>query len=421
MRASPSTVTETAPSTMKTEREAPFEPRATCARCGRPEVVCYCAHVREVPTRTKVLIVQHPRESIVPINTARIARLCLPNSELVTTVEADREPSVRALIERAREGGVGLLFPGDDTRDIRELGEDRDGARTLVVVDGTWWQASKVLRKSPGLASLPRYGLVPTAPSNYRIRKEPSIECLSTIEALCEALAAIEGPTVDPRAMLAPFDAMVDFQLAYARSGAGYGRHKKKPKVERRREVPPQLARTPTGVVVAYGESNAWPFDTPDRPEAELVHWAAERLDDGARAHWIIAPRQPLAPSTAGHTALDARALRGGISWRQFTDEWRAFTRDTPTLATWNTFAVELLHRESTDFGEPLVDDWLDLRPAAARYFKTKIGTLAECSPLFGAFDPAPWAPGRAGQRIPHVRHIAEALRREALRRIADE
>lgn len=162
------------------------------------------------------------------------------------------------------------------------------------MIDGTWWQASKVLKKSPALARLARYGIVPQSPSNYRIRKEPSIECLSTIEALCEALAAIEGPAVDVRAMLAPFDAMVDFQLAYARAGVGYGRHKKKPKKDRRREVPEQLARTPTGVVVGYAESNAWPFERADRPAPELVHWVAERLDDGAKREWIIAPEARL-------------------------------------------------------------------------------------------------------------------------------
>ncbi len=399
------------------EGSAEIQPRALCDRCKRPRVVCYCAHVREVDTHTRVVIVQHPREADVPINTARIARLCLPNSELVVTVEADREETVRALVERAGEGGVGLLFPGEDTKDIRELGDDPRGQRTLVVVDGTWWQAAKVLKKSPGLRSLPRYGLVPTSPSNYRIRKEPSIECLSTLEALVEALSALEGAAVDPRAMLAPFEAMVDFQLEYARSGAGYGRHKKSKKPERRREVPEELSRTPTGVIVGYAESNAWPFDRAERPEPELVHWVAERLDDGARAEWIIAPRTALAPATPSFTELDERALREGISVDHFAREWAAFCAPATTLATWNPIAAALLDRalgEASAGSTP--ERWFDLRPAAARYFKTRIGTLAECSPRFGALDPTRWARGRAGSRILHVAHVARALRAEALR-----
>ncbi|MBL8684104.1 MAG: DTW domain-containing protein [Myxococcales bacterium] len=401
----------------RSNEPAAWQPREQCERCKRPKVVCYCAHVREVETHTRVVIVQHPREADVPINTARIARLCLPNSELVVTVEADEEETIRALVARAGEGGVGLLFPGDETKDIRELGDDPRGQRTLVVVDGTWWQAAKVLKKSPGLASLPRYGLIPTSPSNYRIRKEPSIECLSTIEALVEALSAIEGPSVDPRALLAPFEAMVDYQLEYARSGAGYGRHKKSKKPDRRREVPDELARTPTGVIVAYAESNAWPFDRADRPEPELVHWVAERLDDGARGEWIIAPRKELAPATPTFTELDEATLRAGTSVAQFAREWTAFCASSTTLATWNPIAAALLERALADASCASVPPrWLDLRPAAARYFKTRIGTLAECSPRFGPVALDRWAKGRAGARILHVAHIARALRAEALR-----
>lgn len=404
--------------TVREDSKPEFTPRDTCERCKRPRVVCYCAHVREVPTSTRVVIVQHPREADVPINTARIAKLCLPNSEIIVTVEADRERVVQALIEQAKHGSVGLLFPGEDTKDIRELAPREDKSRTLVVIDGTWWQASKVLKKSPGLASLPRYGLIPQSPSNYRIRKEPSIECLSTIEALCEALSCLEGPTVNVRAMLAPFEKMVDFQLEYARSGAGYGRHKPKAKVDRRREVPPQLARTPTGVVVAYAESNAWPFERVDRPEPELVHWVAERIDDGARREWILAPEGELAPDTTRFTELDERTLRAGITRAQFAREWAEFTAHTPTLATWNAPAAALLARA---LGSPeLISDWLDLRPAAARFFKTRIGTLAECSPRFGPCPVDRWALGRAGSRIQHVAHVARALVAEARRPIAE-
>lgn len=380
-------------------------------------MVCYCAHVTEVRTHTRVVIVQHPREADVPINTARIAKLCLPNSELVVTVAADEEPVVRALIEQAREGGVGILFPGEDTRDIRELTDGPSHPRTLVVIDGTWWQASKVLKMSPALASLPRYGLIPQSPSNYRIRKEPSIECLSTIEALCEALAALEGPTVDVRAMLSPFDAMVESQLAFARSGAGYGRHKKKPKIDRHRVVEEPLARTPTGVIVAYAESNAWPFERKDRPEPELVHWVAERLDDGARREWIIAPQIELAPETSKFTELSMDTLREGITRAQFAAEWAEFSAPARTLTTWNYLAYELLVRALEGTAHPSAcDAFFDLRPAASRFFHERIGTLADASPRFGPAPEERWALGRAGARIPHVVHIARSMRAEALR-----
>jgi hypothetical protein len=284
------------------------------------------------------------------------------------------------------------------------------------VIDGTWWQAEKLLKKSALLSSLPRYGLSPQYPSRYRIRREPSAQCLSTIEALSEALSTLEGASFEPRALLAPFEAMVESQLAYARAGAGRGRHKKSTKPDRRRQVPDELARDPTGVVLAYAESNAWPYDAPSRPAPELVHWVAERLDDGARAHWVIAPRNDLAPDTTAYTGLDEQTLRAGVSIERFAREWRAFSASTPALATWNTHAVALLSALEPHHECPLFKRWLDLRPAVARFFKKKPGTLAEASALFGPLreeHAQRWAPGRAGARIVHVAHIARALRYE--------
>ena len=56
--------------------------RPTCARCRRPLRVCYCAALPTLATRTRIVILQHPREKDMPIGTARMAQLCLPEAEL---------------------------------------------------------------------------------------------------------------------------------------------------------------------------------------------------------------------------------------------------------------------------------------------------------------------------------------------------
>ena len=58
--------------------EPSFQPREVCARCRRPQRVCYCAALPELGTQTRVVILQHPRERGMPIGTAHMARLCLP-------------------------------------------------------------------------------------------------------------------------------------------------------------------------------------------------------------------------------------------------------------------------------------------------------------------------------------------------------
>ncbi|HHH10935.1 MAG TPA: DTW domain-containing protein, partial [Sorangium sp.] len=55
--------------------------RPFCYRCHKPAVTCICARVKRVDNRTKIWLLQHPRERFHPIGTARIARLGLGRFE----------------------------------------------------------------------------------------------------------------------------------------------------------------------------------------------------------------------------------------------------------------------------------------------------------------------------------------------------
>lgn len=83
----------------------------------------------------------------------------------------------------------------------------------LVVPDGTWRKARKLLHLNPSLAALPRVSLGAVAPSRYRLRKAPEEGALSTIEAVVAALDALEAPQ-SFAALLRPFDALIEGQIA---------------------------------------------------------------------------------------------------------------------------------------------------------------------------------------------------------------
>jgi DTW domain-containing protein YfiP len=197
------------------------EPRAVCSRCRRAQSVCYCRHLTSIPTRTRIAFLQHTRERSVAIGTARMASLCLPNSELHVGVNwVGTRALARVLGDPARPPA--LLFPGDDAIDI--VTDPPRGPITLVVVDGTWRQVKKVVRTNPPLAALPRYAFVPPRPSEYRIRHEPKDTYVSTIEALVHVLGALEGEPERFTALLTPFRAMIDAQLEYVARSPNFRR-----------------------------------------------------------------------------------------------------------------------------------------------------------------------------------------------------
>ncbi|RQO55070.1 tRNA-uridine aminocarboxypropyltransferase [Pseudomonas sp. KBW05] len=182
--------------------------RPQCSRCLRPVTHCLCALIPSLDSRTRVLLLQHPSEVNHALNTARLAALGLNNAQLlVGEVFEDLPTLLSAPGYQAR-----LLFPADDAQPLQAYASS-DEPLLLVVPDGTWRKARKMLHLNPLLAALPRVTLAEGAVSRYRLRKAPAPGALSTIEAITQALQVLEAPTCF-EALLKPFDALIEGQIA---------------------------------------------------------------------------------------------------------------------------------------------------------------------------------------------------------------
>jgi hypothetical protein len=161
--------------------------RETCPRCLRPATFCVCADLRPVPSATRVVLLQHPREARLAICSAWLTRLALENVELHRGVRFEDHPRVREVVAAP---GTALLYPGPGAVPADRLAAPPP---VLVVLDGTWLQADRMLRDNPSVAALPRVGLVHDRESGYAgLRREPAPGHLSTIEAVALALGALE-------------------------------------------------------------------------------------------------------------------------------------------------------------------------------------------------------------------------------------
>ena len=354
--------------------------------------MCYCAVVPRLDTRTRVVILQHPRERDVAIGTARMASLCLAQAEIHVGVEwGDHAPLARALSDPARPPI--LLYPGPTARDI--LREPPPGPVTLVVVDGTWANVRTMVRDNPVLQTLPRYAFVAPEPSQYRIRREPDDAYVSTIEALVHVLGALEGDPARFRAMLAPFQAMIDAQIAaQARDPVRRYRRPRPPRPARPR-LPAAVVERFADLVCVVAEANAWPLKAgADSPPDELVHWVAHRPATGETFDVIAAPSHPLSPTTCFHSGLDRTQLHAGVTRAELYDRFAAFSRPTDVICAWGHYGPQLFLAG----GGALPPERLDLRAAAQRLTNRKIGALEDYAASLGP-EPSPLAPGRGGGR----------------------
>lgn len=192
--------------------------RPLCLRCKRPESHCLCALIPALTPRTRVVVLQHPSEARHALNTARLAVLGLQG--------ARRLVGERFQYEQWAEPGYAphVLFPGEGAEVLAPGCAAAMGAPVqLIVPDGTWTHARKLLHINPQLAALPRVMLPPGLAMRYRVRHADIPGALSTIEAVTHALNALEAPC-NFDCLLRPFEALIDGQI----EGMGadlYARH----------------------------------------------------------------------------------------------------------------------------------------------------------------------------------------------------
>lgn len=183
--------------------------RPRCPVCCRPLSHCLCPLIPSLSSRTRLLLLQHQDEADHALNTARLAALGLQQARLEIGerfAELDswlQEPGIEPV----------LLFPGEGARPIGQWRAGEGRQTLLVVPDGTWRKARKLLHVNPQLASLPRVCLPDGLQSRYRLRKAPMPGGLSTLEAIVEVLNCWEAPA-DFSALLRPFEALIEGQIA---------------------------------------------------------------------------------------------------------------------------------------------------------------------------------------------------------------
>lgn len=347
-------------------------------RCRRPRRVCFCDALTSIESRTRVVFVQHPRESRVPISTCRMAHLSLPNSEMHVALGAEGEPKLEAW---ARTEGTAVLFPGEESVDVAQL---KEMPKTLIVVDGTWSNARKVVERSPALRSLPRIGFLPERPGNYRIRKEPKEHCLSTIEAVAFVLEKLEKAPGKFQPMLRAFDAMVEKQLAFISTRQGPSRYKKfKTHRKVKRLSPLDAFRAKVGqLLLLYAEGNAWPKEEADCEAMEVIEWAAVRVGTGERFEAQVKPLRKLGAQVPAHVERPDAAYLNGEPRAQALERWFQFVRPDDVVVSWGRYPLDLLAREGW-----VPQEFVNLRKLLAQVGVERLGGPEALALQFGAAE----------------------------------
>jgi DTW domain-containing protein len=181
-----------------------------CPRCAKPLAICICDRVEPVPTRLRVVMLQHPQEDDETLGTAKLVELTLPNSEIrvglswasldhaLGSKNADKDrwavlAAAKLAVDLPDEAKGQPVVVVDRKGRVRDLA--RHGLDGVIVLDGTWSQAKTLWWRNAWVLRLPRIVLTPREPSMYgRLRKEPRRDYVSTLEAIGDVLPALGEP-----------------------------------------------------------------------------------------------------------------------------------------------------------------------------------------------------------------------------------
>lgn len=188
--------------------------RVYCKACRRLESHCLCDALIDIDNHIPTLFLQHPNEKGHVKNTAWLTHQCLKNSRFETGEVFDS-----CFLETLLKPNSFLLYPQTDDFDGEMIQSEhllgRFSDMQLVVLDGTWRKTRKMLYLNPALAALPRIEMAPQYVSAYKIRKQKKAFGLSTLEAVQQMLAALEGNAEKYHSLLNVLNALVEQQLKY--------------------------------------------------------------------------------------------------------------------------------------------------------------------------------------------------------------
>lgn len=200
--------------------ETNIKQREFCYSCYRPATSCMCKYINKIDTKTKFVILMHPKEFKKTKNgTGQFTKNSLSNSELFIGIDFSKHERINKLIEDEKNDCY-LLYPGKDSLNLSHEKINTDKKLVIFIVDSTWACSKKLIKSSKNLQNLKMLSFDINKTSQFKIKKQPSDYCLSTIESTQYIIELLNKNKIEQihedelEKMTKPFEEMVNYQIS---------------------------------------------------------------------------------------------------------------------------------------------------------------------------------------------------------------
>ncbi len=191
--------------------------REKCYECYRPKSSCMCEHFEHIETKTKFVVLMHPKEfKKVKNNTGHFTHKSLPNSELFIGIDFTNHRRINEIIATYESY---ILFPSENALNLSEENPQKSEKNLAIfIIDSTWACTKKIFTQSQNLKELKHMSFTTTKTSLYDIKTQPDERYLSTIESTLVVLEELERLGIESVSkqqfdgFLRPFLKMIEYQ-----------------------------------------------------------------------------------------------------------------------------------------------------------------------------------------------------------------
>ena len=194
--------------------------REKCYKCYRPKSSCMCSYINAVDTKTKFVILMHPKEfKKVKNNTGFFTHLSLSNSEVFIGIDFSKHKRINEIISTHESY---ILFPSSNAVNLSDtnvnLNVAMDKPMAIFLIDSTWACTKKMFTLSQNLNQLKHMSFTTEKISQYQIIEQPESNYLSTIESTLVVLQLLNKRSVENikdeelNGFLNPFFKMIEYQ-----------------------------------------------------------------------------------------------------------------------------------------------------------------------------------------------------------------
>lgn len=195
-----------------------FQTREVCYQCYRPMNSCMCIYITPIKTKTRFVILMHPKEFKKTKNgTGHFTKLSLDNCKVHVGIDFSQDKKINELI---KTHDCYVLYPGTTSLKLNEHKITKHEKDIVIfLIDATWPCSKAMLKASPNIDALKKISFTHTSSSAFTFKQQPASYCLSTMESTLCLLKLLDThevediPTYALDNFLKPFHKMVEYQL----------------------------------------------------------------------------------------------------------------------------------------------------------------------------------------------------------------